>query len=302
MKTIKDWQINICLATYNGQKYLRQQLDSIIQQGYTDWICLIRDDGSTDDTVAIIKEYVNRDSRFIFINSNDDRKLGSHRSFYELVNYKKADFYVFSDQDDVWKENRLERYLEEAEKFNQELPLLVYSNWTSVDEKLTVLKEHNPATVIQEQIAFNQINGKVIMMNHELAKLWEYRQIGAHDSYVGTLAYAVGNVAYISDSTVLWRRQVGAESLNNYGRQYGVATFWQMINTSFDRASLIFAQVSDKMSLERKLFFSRFIELKNANLIRRIYLLSKLKLRRKSLKETVAMTILLLTGYGKPKA
>lgn len=292
-------KINICLATYNGEEFLREQLDSIKNQTYTDWTCLIRDDWSTDSTRKIIEEYSQADARFIFINPEDKRNLGSPRSFFELVKFEKADFYLFSDQDDVWQPDRLDTYLKYAQHHDPNRPLLVYSTWTSVDENLNVIKENNQSTVLQEQIAFNQINGMAIMMNHSLAEHWTQQPIGAHDSYLGTLAYAIGEVVYIPESTVLWRRQTKSESLNNYGRKYGVASFWQMITTSFKRANYIYQEQFEEMPPEKRRFFNNFISLAEANILKRAVLLVKLKLRRKSLVETVAMNVLLLTGYGK---
>ena len=61
--------VNILLSTYNGEKYLAEQIDSIVNQTYTDWNLLIRDDGSTDNTVSIIKNYEEKDARIKFINS-----------------------------------------------------------------------------------------------------------------------------------------------------------------------------------------------------------------------------------------
>ena len=90
-------KFNICiaLATYNGESYLKERLDSIQHQTYKNWKCYIRDDGSTDSTRTIIEEYCFKDSRFIFVNPDNSINLGSHRSFYQIVKSVDADFYFF---------------------------------------------------------------------------------------------------------------------------------------------------------------------------------------------------------------
>ncbi len=115
------------------------------------------------------------------------------------------------------------------------------------------------------------------------------------------MAYAIGDVVYIPVSTTLWRRQAQSESLNNYGRQYGIATFWQMMDTSFKRAQLIYQDCQAQMAPQIKTFFEQFIALDQASFFQRLALLFSLKLRRKSVVETIAMTLLLLTNFQKPQ-
>ncbi|MGT2932480.1 glycosyltransferase family 2 protein [Streptococcus catagoni] len=291
-------KVMICLATYNAEKYLPEQMDSLLSQTYSNWVCKIRDDGSTDQTLSIINDYCKKDPRFDFINPRERNNLGSHRSFYELVKCAQADYYFFCDQDDVWKDNKIEVFLARVGKDTNE-PTLVYSTWTSVDENLNFLSENDAQTQINEQIAFNQINGMSIMINHPLATIWKYKDWGSHDSYISLLALAVGEIIYIPESTILWRRQKKSESIENYGRKYGLKTFWEMMNASFVRADLILKDYSELMQDDRKTFFQQFVDLSDANFIKRASLLGTLKLRRKSLLETLSMNILLLTNFGR---
>ena len=83
--------VNILLSTYNGEKYLAEQTDSIVNQTYTDWNLLIRDDGSTDNTVSIIKNYEEKDARIKFIISFQIENVGVHLSFKNLAKFSDAD-------------------------------------------------------------------------------------------------------------------------------------------------------------------------------------------------------------------
>ena len=292
--------VHICLATYNAGGYLKEQLDSIQRQTYTNWTCLIRDDGSTDQTKEILLDYCAKDKRFKWINPENQTNLGSHRSFYELVKYQEADFYFFCDQDDVWKDNKIDTFLS-AYNGDDTTPQLLYSSWTSVDESLTLIKENTPTTTLSEQLVFNQINGMSMMLNKELARLWRYRQCGLHDSYVATLAFVIGQVTYIPESTILWRRQSNAGSLANFGRSYGVETFWKMVHTSQERTAYLLEDYQQYMADSTKQLLTDFVTLPHKNILRRGWLLCRMYLHRKSFPETIAMNLLLLTNYKNTK-
>lgn len=102
--------ISIAMATYNGEKYLREQLDSILAQTYTDFELVICDDCSTDNTVAILREYEKKDNRIkVFEN---DQNLGFKKNFEKVVTLCTGEYTAFSDQDDIWFENHLEVLLD----------------------------------------------------------------------------------------------------------------------------------------------------------------------------------------------
>ena len=109
-------KVVILMATYNGQKYLKCQLDSIIQQTYRNWQLIIRDDCSKDNTVKIIQEYEKKDDRIKVID-NEGKNLGAIGNFFELI--KKApdaSYYAFSDQDDYWHEDKIEKAVERTDE------------------------------------------------------------------------------------------------------------------------------------------------------------------------------------------
>ena len=86
-------KVNILMATYNGEKYLEEQIASIQNQTFQDWELLIRDDGSTDQTRAIIQRFEESDQRIRLINPNSMENMGVIKSFYTLVKHEMADFY-----------------------------------------------------------------------------------------------------------------------------------------------------------------------------------------------------------------
>lgn len=129
-------KIDILLATYNGQQYLREQLDSILSQSYSNFRLLISDDLSVDSTREILAEYVEKDKRIIVF--NQEKNLGVVKNFEFLLKKVESKYYMFSDQDDIWKENKIEKSIQTLEETNSDL---VYTDLEVVDEKLNVTYE-----------------------------------------------------------------------------------------------------------------------------------------------------------------
>ena len=103
------------MSTYNGEKYLREQIDSILNQDYPEISLLIRDDGSTDGTVDILKEYA---QKYRDIDYYVGENLGVQNSFFDLMKRadKRAYYYAFADQDDVWLPGKIKRAIELLER------------------------------------------------------------------------------------------------------------------------------------------------------------------------------------------
>ena len=104
--------IDILMATYNGETYLREQIDSILRQSNTDWRLIIRDDCSTDSTVRIIQEYqAQYPDKFVLIQA-DTPSGSAQNNFFQLIRYWQqhggAEYVMFADQDDVWLRNKIQ--------------------------------------------------------------------------------------------------------------------------------------------------------------------------------------------------
>ena len=123
--------ISIAMTTYNGEKFLHAQLDSILAQTISDWELIICDDCSKDSTVQILKEYSQKDTRIkVYINENN---LGFKKNFEKAISLCKGDYIALSDQDDIWFDNHLEVLLKKIEGKSA-----VTGNAVMVDSKGTV--------------------------------------------------------------------------------------------------------------------------------------------------------------------
>lgn len=98
--------ISIALATYNGEFYLREQLNSILNQTFSDWELVVGDDGSTDSTLDILKEYSQKDSRISFFKNSSN--LGFKNNFGKIFSHCSGEFIACCDQDDIWTKDHLE--------------------------------------------------------------------------------------------------------------------------------------------------------------------------------------------------
>lgn len=125
----------VLMSTYNGGKYIREQLNSLLKQTLMPDLIWIRDDGSRDDTLAILEEYA---SEYPFIRYYNGKNKGPAKSFWELIgNCEEADYYALCDQDDVWFEDKLETAVKTLQEENsKEIPLLYCSKYILTDKEL----------------------------------------------------------------------------------------------------------------------------------------------------------------------
>lgn len=130
-------KVQILMSTYNGEKYLKEQIESLINQRNVDISILVRDDGSTDGTVKILKEYQEKG----ILKWYDGENLKPAKSFLDLINKAdESDYYAFCDQDDVWLEDKLEIAINKLNSCDKERPALYYGRPRLVDSKLNYIK------------------------------------------------------------------------------------------------------------------------------------------------------------------
>lgn len=207
------------MSTYNGEKYLAEQIQSIIRQDYSNWHLYIRDDGSTDDTINLIKEWENKDTRITFLNRDIPENLGVTGSFMNLLENTNADYYMFSDQDDYWMKDKVSVTLEKMQNSEEDnLPICVHSNLTVVDANLKGNTLMNGPKKHWSDFKFllfsNCVTGCTMMINQPLKELVDFQKINSnklymHDWWIALIAAAFGKVVYLNRSTILYRQHQG---------------------------------------------------------------------------------------------
>jgi len=216
-------RIQILLSTYNGKKYLREQLDSYYQQDCLDQIkILIRDDGSSDGTQEILREYAQREELEVEFGEH----LGTNGSYQWLIQHSDPEcgYFAFSDQDDVWLPHKLTLALEALKQYPQEELLLFASRSRIVDE---TLHEIGCSSLPARGISFynamvqNVLPGHTQVFNVALRDdLWRHGIMEAHvvDWWLYLVASAKGKVVFSEECSVLHRQH----SSNAVGYRLGV--------------------------------------------------------------------------------
>lgn len=211
--------IDILLATYNGEEYLRQQIDSIICQSYTNWRLIIRDDSSSDGTLAIIKDYVKRYPNKIILVDENTPNLGSSKSFIRLLDFVSNDYFMFTDQDDVWLPNKVElsiRKMHELESaYGIDKPLLVCSDAECIDACGNLLcssffqsqKFIDTTDDAIKLLALNVIQGSTSLMNRNvISYVKPIPDFVLHDQWIGVITAHYGKVVYLPEQLIRYRQ------------------------------------------------------------------------------------------------
>ncbi len=305
-------KVNILMSTYNGQQFLAEQIRSIQEQSYTDWTLFIRDDGSSDNTKEILKDFERQDSRIHIIDSDKSDNLGVIKSFHKLVNHDRADFYFFSDQDDVWLPNKLELSLKEAQNYLADLPLMVYMDLKVVNQDLEIMTEsmvksqsHHANTELVQELTENTVTGGVAMINHALAEMWqETDDILMHDWYLALLASAFGNLVFIDQPGELYRQHsdnvLGARTLSKRFKKWIrphilFAVYWDLIKNSQKQARHLLQM---PLSQSNRELIEAFVTIMDKPMLERFRILRKYGLRKNKAFHTLVFTTLIVTKFA----
>ncbi|HFI0020869.1 TPA: glycosyltransferase family 2 protein [Streptococcus suis] len=308
-------KVNILMSTYNGQQFLAEQIRSIQDQSYTDWTLFIRDDGSSDNTKEILKDFERQDSRIHLIDSDKSDNLGVIKSFHKLVNHDRADYYFFSDQDDVWLPNKLELSLKEAQNYLADLPLMVYMDLKVVNQDLEIMTEsmvksqsHHANTELVQELTENTVTGGVAMINHALAEMWqETDDILMHDWYLALLASAFGNLVFIDQPGELYRQHsdnvLGARTLSKRFKKWIrphilFAVYWDLIKNSQKQARHLLQM---PLSQSNRELIEAFVTIMDKPMLERFRILRKYGLRKNKSFHTLVFTTLIVTKFAYKK-
>lgn len=303
------------MATYNGERFLAEQIQSIQNQTFTDWKLLIRDDGSSDRTREIIQTFANQDNRIIFINPNEMNNLGVIKSFFALVKHEQADYYFFSDQDDIWLPKKVELTLSEAQNYAKKEPLMVYTDLKVVNQNLEIINEsmirsqsHHANTEFIQELTENTVTGGTAMINHALAERWTVtEELLMHDWYLALLATAFGKLVYIDKPTELYRQHennvLGARTWSKRFYKWLrphllFSKYWTLIMDSQLQSKHLLGM---DISAEKKDVIEKFINLPQYGLFERIATLKKYGFRKNRIFHTIIFRILIATKFAYKK-
>lgn len=212
--------IAILLATFNGALYLREQIDSLLCQTFTDWRLYIHDDGSTDGTRDIIDSYVQtHPTKITFL---DYPPQGSAcRNFLSILETVDAPYYMFCDQDDVWLPEKIEKTfgrMQVLERKFPEQPVIVHSDLMLVDESLHTLDmsffrnqqiKIEAIKTFEDYAATNTVTGCTMLFNRQAKQCTKkpYDKVIMHDAWIClSVVSRQGIVDFIDESLIKYRQ------------------------------------------------------------------------------------------------
>jgi glycosyltransferase involved in cell wall biosynthesis len=215
--------IDILLAAYNGEGFLKEQIESVLLQTCGGWRLLVRDDGSNDTTIDIVKDYAERFPERIKLISDNLGNLGVAQNFGRLLEVSDAEYIMFCDQDDVWLQGKIELTLQamkEAGKKYPDTPLLVHTDLKIADANLNIAADSfwryakiEPETggELRKIVYRNVVTGCTMMINR-LAKRAAVPippEARIHDWWIAMNAAKYGKIVSVRSPTVLYRQHSG---------------------------------------------------------------------------------------------
>lgn len=262
-------KVNILLSAYNGEKFLREFLDSAIWQLDVQVDLLVRDDGSTDATLDILEEYEKKG----FLQWYKGPNLKPAKSFMTLLkDSTDADYYAFADEDDYWKAEKMKVAIQHLMPY-EEQPALYFSRTQLTDENLHPIKGPTiqPLLTFGESLVYEFIPGCTIVINRKLRDIlntYYPEYIPMHDVWVYSVALAIGaKIIFDSNSYILYRQH----GSNTIGQGQGEMHEWkQRFNrlihkehSRYRRAVEIQKGFATYMNHENKQILNKFIDAKN---------------------------------------
>lgn len=228
--------VTILMAVYNGEAYLKEQLDSIKRQTYTKWRLIVRDDGSSDSSVRILERFMAEVENEVIIHINNPPSGSAGKNFAMLINdAEDAGYIMFSDQDDIWKEDKIETcmaVMENLEKSSRkDMPILVHSDLEVVDGNMDVISSSmfqysclRQKTSLAKLLVQNNVTGCTMLINRALcngiAGIAGSDKIIMHDYLAAIYAKLFGRTAFIKRPLVRYRQHdsnsVGAKDSRSF--------------------------------------------------------------------------------------
>lgn len=227
----------IMMATYNGEKYLGTQIQSIINQTYRHWKLVIQDDGSTDNTMEIVRQF--NDDRIEYRNT-PEKKHGAYYNFHSIANQEKMkeksyDYYMFCDQDDIWDQDKIERMLKVIEKEDNSIPVFCYGDMRIINKEgetivNSICNVQGLRYINDESLFFSHIiYGCNTIMNKKAFFSVPYIPLDksgidilSHDNLYAKFAGLRGKVLFYNETTMGYRRHDNNVTLKQeYGYKIG---------------------------------------------------------------------------------
>lgn len=278
--------VRILLATYNGEKYIGEMIESILAQDYTDWQLVLSDDQSKDGTVAILEDYAGKYPDRITHYRSGLHFGNAQGHFLHLLNqFPDAPYIMFCDQDDVWHNQKVSATLKKMQEIEKPgTPALVHTDLRVVDGQL---REMDPSFLgysglsgdrveLKHLLVQNVVTGCTMMINRTLAELANAHmpegKILMHDWWLALIAASMGTVGFLNQATIDYRQHgnntVGAKDTRSLSyilkkiRNDGVR---KAMEATYAQAEVFLEAFGDQLAPEQQQVVADYAALKHRN-------------------------------------
>lgn len=289
-----SYKVCVLLSTYNGEKYIRKQIQSILQQSYTDFRIMVRDDGSTDSTLEIIDSM--KDSRINLIEAGAN--IGIVNSFSKLLELNAFDYFLLCDQDDIWQKNKIESQLNILTKMESEygknIPLMTFSDLRMInsDDQLIFHSFWEYAKIVPSKINISSLlvqplaTGCTIAGNRKLANIATPipENVFMHDWWLSILSTAFGKIDSTRDKLIDYRIHesnrlgVGSHGIKNIQEKY--IKYKEFYTATILQAEEFRKKFDTNVNSKEEELLKFLSQIKSYNRFSRLYLLFKFKVFR----------------------
>lgn len=289
--------IVILLAAYNGEKFLKYQIESILAQTCTDWKLVVQDDCSTDSTYNIALCYAHKYPDKIAAFSRRENSGSAANNFFGMLQYADGDYMMFSDGDDIWLPEKLSVTLEKMReleaKNGESVPLLVHTDLKVVDSRL---REISGSLLKREHLDFNKwelnhllaqniVTGCTLMANKRLVDMIGAPPVHAamHDWWLALTASAFGEIGFVKQPTVLYRQHganlVGAKNASSISyylkRLLSIGKTRREMYATFEQAREFYELYGNDLADNKKQMLKDYILLPKLSVVGRVRLLNR---------------------------
>ncbi|MEO3945587.1 glycosyltransferase family 2 protein [Gorillibacterium sp. CAU 1737] len=284
--------ITILMATFNGEAFIRKQLDSILQQNVQEWNLIIQDDCSTDQTVVIAREYEVLYPDKIKVIIREEPSGSAKSNFYSMLSLFDSDYMMTCDQDDIWLPHKIEATLSKMKEVEARVgvntPVLVHTDLKVVDQNEKILsnsifkRQRLSATKcsLNHLLVQNIVTGCSMMVNRALIQ--KVSPVPSHsimhDWWFALIASAFGQIGFVDEPTLLYRQhgynEVGSKDAGSlaytFRRLFEGAEIKDSISKTFQQAEEFQSRFGSELSVQALETLTAYITLREQNKLLRL--------------------------------
>ena len=285
--------IDILLAVYNGEQFLRPFLDSLVAQSFRDFRLVVSDNRSSDGTASILQEYRGKLAHPLVVLPEPQSFASAHANFARVTDAAEAHYIMYADADDVWHPDKIEKTFAamqaEERKYGAATPILIHSDLTVVDEKMRRLHASfwryqfvDPdRTALNQLLMQNCVTGCTVMLNRPLLDLGKPipSTACAHDHWYALVASAFGHITVIPQSLIEYRQHdANVTGAKRWGAQYVVGRARRLyaaggaretITLNIQQAQAFLSRFNGRLTPEQKLKIQSFASIRERGVVSR---------------------------------